>query len=91
MPWVSEEDWKHLGMQALQENQVETARNAVRICDIKSISLLSHVEQGVSSACDLEVAKKLVRAKILAFQYKGRRGCTPSATGWTARWRCSAT
>ncbi|WZN66107.1 intraflagellar transport protein 122 [Chloropicon roscoffensis] len=72
---VSEEDWKHLGMQALQENQVETARNAfVRICDIKSISLLSHVEQElVSSACDLEVAKKLVRAKILAFQgnYQG--------------------
>ena len=66
---VSEDDWRHLGMQALQANQIETARNAfVRICDIKSINLLSHVEQELVSSTDIDVSKKLVKAKILAFQ-----------------------
>ena len=83
---VSEEDWRHLGMQALQCNQIETARNAfVRICDMKSISLLGHVEQELKIASVTKspsshgsgvVANSssnnnmLVRAKILAFQGK---------------------
>ena len=73
-------------MQALQSNQIETARNAfVRICDMKSISLLGHVEQELKIASVTKspsshgsgvVANSssnnnmLVRAKILAFQGK---------------------